>query len=544
MRHPLVHEVAYRSLLLARRRELHRRIGAWLEEHGGEDSLSEVAAHYRDGADLDRARELLPRAAERAARMNAQREALEAYRQAADLFEDDPERRAEMLERAAVQSFLSGSLQEAIAFISEARDLYERAGNQVLALNARRLRGRYYWLDGRGVEAEVEIDAAVEGLEALPPTAELALAYSYRSQLAFLSPDFSLGERLARRAIAVAEQVGSVEALAHALNNLGMCRAGLGDPAGLDDVRRSLALSLEHNLIDDASRAYTNMSGQGAAISIFTYEESEAFYEEMLAFDQRTAPGGNYEQWHLAGRSELWISVGRWDDAERQLRELATRAGANRYIQLDVAIFLSLLVGFRGRHDEALALVRPHVEVSVQIGDLQAYAPTFVALAHAEAGHGDAAAAVAAIERFVAVRGDTHEHNVSTWALFELADVATWLRRRGEADASDRAVAVLLRLAEHLEADVGRGGTPPELTVRSVLYRAAVLQLRNLAGEPVPDAAAFGSLAATLREHHRLFDAARVELWLAEASGGAPGAETVATLEELRAAPYLDRVQK
>ena len=318
-------------------------------------------------------------------------------------------------------------------------------------------------------------------------------------QLAFLSPDYPLGVRLARKAIAVAEQVGSVEAMAHALNNLGMCRAGMGEPDGIDEVRRSLALSLEHNLVDDAARAYTNLSGQGAAISVISYDEAEALYEEMLAFGQRTAPGGDYEQWHLAGRAELWIAAGRWDDAERTLRELMARSGANRYIRLDVAVFLALLVAFRGRYDEAVSLARPHAEVAVQIGDLQAYGPTFVALAHAEAGHGDAAASLAAIERFVEVRGDTHEHNVSSWALFELVDVATWLRRRGDAGAFDGAIAALRGLARHLETDVARGGTPPEVTVRSALYGAAVLQLRMLAGEADADAAAFSTFARSLR---------------------------------------------
>ncbi len=294
MRHPLVHEVAYRSLLVARRRELHRRIGAWLEEHVGDEALAAIAAHYRDGDELERARELLPRAAERAARLNAQHEAVDAYVQAADLFADDPARRALMLERASAHTFLAARIARALELVKEAIALYEEAGDRLRALNGRRLLGRYSWLDGRREDAEREIGAAVEGLEQLPPGPELALAYSYQSQLAFLQPDFTRGAQLADRAIEVAEQVGSVEALAHALNNRGMCRAGLGDPAGLEDVQRSLQIALEHNLVDDASRAYTNLSGQGVAIGFFTAEKQEALYDEMMEFDQRVAPGGNY----------------------------------------------------------------------------------------------------------------------------------------------------------------------------------------------------------------------------------------------------------
>lgn len=550
IRHPLVHEVAYRSMLVARRRELHRRIGAWLEAHGGDEALAEVARHYREGADLERARELLPRAAERAASVHARHEAIEAFLQAAELLDDDPARRAEMLERAAAQCFLLARLDEAIRHIGEARTLYERAGQERRALNARRLLGRYYWLEGRGAPAAAETDAAIAGLERLPQSAELALAYSYRSQLAFLAPEYDLGERLARRAIEVAEAVGSVEALAHALNNLGMCRSGLGDPGGVDDVRRSLALALEHNLVDDAARAYTNLSGQGTAIGFFPLAEAEALYDEMLAFDQRTVPGGgSYEQWHFAGRAEMWIATGRWDDAERLLRWMEPIvANANRYISLDVAAFLSILLSYHGRYEEAAAVIGPHVEVAVEIGDLQAYGPAFVAAAHAQRGQGNAPAAVEAIERGIRIRGETVEQNISTWLLFELTDVTTWLVRDGGVDSPlvQRALVALESLGGHLSTHSHLGGTPFELQVRRALRDAATAQGRILRGEPPDELAPLLRTAAdALRGAHRVFEAARSELWLAEATGDEFARHAArSTFEEFPAPPYLQRADR
>ena len=130
---------------------------------------------------------------------------------------------------------------------------------------------------------------------------------------------------------------------------------------------------------------------------------------------------------------------------------------------------------------------------------------------------------------------------MSSWALFEMVDVATWLRRRADPGVADRAVGALRRFARHLEPDVERGGTPPEVAVRSALYGAAALQLRLLAGEADADAAAFSTFAGSLRGEHRVFDAARIELWLAEATGADAGSEARATFEELRATPYLER---
>lgn len=542
IRHPLVQEVAYRSLLVARRRVLHGRIAVWLEEHGGDEALSAIAAHYRDADDRERAREFLPRAAERAARLNAQREALRWYLEAADLFDDEPGRRAEMLERAATQSYLLGDLQPAIDLVSEAGTLYEVAGDRLHALDCRRWLGRYYWMDGRGRQAEAEIIAAIEGLEQLPPSPELALAISYRSQLRMLMPDFVTGERLARQAIAVGEQVDSIETLTHAYNNLGMCMLGQGDPSGIDQVRHGLALALEHNLVDDASRAYTNLSGQGSAVSLFTYEEAEALYEEMLAYDRRVMPGGAYEQWHLAGQAELWIAVGRWDDAEPRLEELARIPGANRYVQVDIAAFHALVAAYRGRYAEAAAEVRPHVERAVQIADLQAYAPVFLALAHAERGGGEDAAAADALERGIRIRGDMHENSISSWYLFEAVDIATWLalvRPLGD-PLREHVVAVLTDFAHALEADIARGGTEPELLVRRALYGAAVAQLQSLSGKPDRDL--LRGYAADLRRAHRIFDAARIELWVAESTGKlALADEARLVFEQLGANPYVAR---
>src|SRR5207247_190403 len=86
-RHPLIHEVAYRSLLVSRRRELHGRVARWLEQGGGEEVLPALAAHYAQSADRAKAVEYLVRAADRASSVFAVREAARWYLEAAELTE-------------------------------------------------------------------------------------------------------------------------------------------------------------------------------------------------------------------------------------------------------------------------------------------------------------------------------------------------------------------------------------------------------------------------------------------------------------------------
>ena len=557
-RHPLIHEVTYRSLLLTRRRELHGRIAQWLEANAGDESLPAIAAHYHESDDLDKAREYLPKAAERAASLNALHEALTFYLQAAELFRDEPPRRAQMLEQAARQHYLLGDVETAIGVLEDAVSLYREAGEELRALDCQRWLGRYFWLDGRGAEAEAEIAGAIEGLEQLPVSRELALAYSFRAQARMLIPDYEGGVEWARKAIEIAEPMGATDALVHAFNNLGLSLWGLGDPAGIDYIRTSLAMAIEHNIPDEAGRAYVNHSGQGSALQPLPYAEAEALLDEAIGYAQRTQPGGAYDSWLQTGRGEFLFFVARWDEAQRQFQELAARSRADRYIQTNVIAFRALLAALRGQSESAAELVGTVVEPAIRIGDLQAYAPVLLAQSHARAGLTDATGALGALTRAIALRGNRHEPNISCWLLFESADIVTSLALPvGETDdtskAIDEGVRLLAAYATRIAPDASIGGTAAELLVRRALYGAAVEQLAVLAGG-LGRAAAVESggtpfpgreeSAQRFEDAHRFFDAARVRLWLAEEQGDPRlVGDGRSVFERLGAAGYLRRVE-
>jgi adenylate cyclase len=552
-RHPLIHEVAYRSLLLSTRRTLHGRIARWMEEHGADELLAELAQHYRASDDPAKARHYLPLAGEQAERLNASREALGWYQSAADAFGDEPARRAEMLEAAARQTYLIGDIDETTKLQHEAVDLYEGADAEVAALNARRWLGRYYWLQGNPEEADRQIRLAIAGLERLPPTPELAYAYSFHSQSLMLIPDIDAGEEWARKAIAVAEATGATGALVHAYNNLGSCLGWRGDPEGFVYLRRSLDLALEHNLTDDAGRAYANMSGQGNAIFPFPYAESEAFLREALGYAARTIPGGVFDQWIRNGWVEFLFVTARWSEADRAVETFNwTNSGA--YMQSAVASYRSMLASFRGQYDEGIEAIAAFTDAAVRIGDLQAIVPALLAVAHAEAGLGNDRVAVEALRRVIERRGTTREGPISCWFIFEATDVVSGILARdpGSADgASD--VGLLAEVAPRVAADVAMGAGDPQVAVMRAMCGAAAEQIGALCrgvGQAPPALGADRELpgradaVATLEREHRLFDAARARLWLAEGDADATGlADATRVFEELGAHPYLLRAQ-
>lgn len=122
-KHPLLQEVAYGTMLRARRAELHRKVAEaielWLTDRvPGYHAM--LAWHYGQGRDLERAEEYLFRAGREAVQAAASNEALHFFRQAAALYLQlhpeggDPRKLAELEKSVGIALMNRGSLVEAI----------------------------------------------------------------------------------------------------------------------------------------------------------------------------------------------------------------------------------------------------------------------------------------------------------------------------------------------------------------------------------------------------------------------------------------------
>ena len=75
-----------------------------------------------------------------------------------------------------------------------------------------------------------------------------------------LAGGYEEGIRIARESLQIADDLELDDIRARALNVIGFSRMTLGDPAGVDDMERAIAISLEHNLAEDAAIAYMNLA--------------------------------------------------------------------------------------------------------------------------------------------------------------------------------------------------------------------------------------------------------------------------------------------
>ncbi len=330
-----------------------------------------------------------------------------------------------MLEAAAQEIYLLGDPDRATKIQQDAVSFHEAAGNDRAAASARIWLGRYIWLLGDPDEAQRQNALAVEGLEKYGPSPELAMAYSFRAQSLMLVPEFEEAEHWARKAIEVAEATGATAALIHAYNNLGTCLMGLADASGIEYLRRSRDLAMEHHLPDEVGRANTNLAAQGSRIFPMPYEEMDQHLVEGMDYSGRTIPDGIFDRWIRAARSEFLVVTGPLAGGgagpvrprREQLRGLPqqprssacagcstpTAAGSTRPMQITAGV----------------------ADTALRIGDLQAVIPVLTTQFAIQIGTEEDAGAVASLREVIERRGDISETVLSPWFAFEAADGLT-----------------------------------------------------------------------------------------------------------------------
>lgn len=182
-KHALTHEVAYNSLLVQRRRELHRLIGGAIEELYV-DRLAEhyevLAHHFSRGDDRPKSLEYLTKAGAKAAQAHANREALGLYEQALTLVGADQSARADLLKNLAIVTQYLGDADASLRHAEAAVELYEKLGDKGNAVSVHlHIQMLYTWQwDGAREDMGLKhLEAAAALVEDAPDSVEKGLVY-------------------------------------------------------------------------------------------------------------------------------------------------------------------------------------------------------------------------------------------------------------------------------------------------------------------------------------------------------------------------------
>ena len=422
--HELIRETLYEDLALAERLELHRTIGAVIEELHRNDldpHLSEIAHHLTLAApigDVAAAIDYLVRAGDRAAGLLANEDAAGHYERALGLLGTgggaSAERRCELLLRLGDARWRAGDTRAARASFEEAVQLARRLGDgQMLA---RAALGYVIGLGGFLLFARFEAGATgigllEEALAALPPD-DSPLRARVLSRLAVeMSASYEVERRieLSTEAVEMSRRLGDSGALITALHAR---HWALGAPEmvheRLEGTKEMLAVAAELGSEEAAFLAHNSRfhcflelcDGPGIDVEITA----------LTGLAERLQQP--FYRWHGVCLQVIRASLdGRFDDAERLARE-ALRIARLRHSEYATYLYeyaqLHAIRWAQGRLDEHWPEIDDH-------GERFPWVPRWRdAIAAAE--RGDRSAAAAEIARHVG-RGFTDIPRDLLWLL-------------------------------------------------------------------------------------------------------------------------------
>jgi DNA-binding CsgD family transcriptional regulator/tetratricopeptide (TPR) repeat protein len=324
-RHELARRALEDSLSQSRQQSLHARVLSILAPRPGIPAAR--LAHHANGA--RNAQDVLrfaPVAAAQAASVGSHREAASHYRAALRYAEQlSAEDRVQLQERLSYECHLTGHHQQAIDIGRDALEIWRASGQRLKEGDTLRWLSSLSWFAGNRAEADKYGVDAIETLEALPPSPELAMAYCLRAELAMEAHEADSAIDWAQRAIALAEPWENSGILSQALNILGTVRIIGGDSSGWPDLERSLQFALVGALPERVAGSYTNHAAM--AVSCRRYEQASRYLQLGLAY----CVEHDLDTWWvymLAYRARMRFERGEWneasDDIEAVLRHPRT----------------------------------------------------------------------------------------------------------------------------------------------------------------------------------------------------------------------------
>ena len=444
--HILVRDVAYAQIPRARRAERHRAAAAWIASVAGdrvEDEAEILAHHYttaldlvtaagsRDTADLEEtALRFLTLAGERALGLDIAR-AGQHFERALSFTPPGHPQRPAVLVRWADAIRAANRHAEALAALSEAFALLGERGETLAAARALTVLANVQWQLG-DQSSRASASEAVGLLESLPPGPDLVDAYAEVSRQEHLSGEYRESVASGERALELARTLG-LEEPAKPLGYVGASRLTLGGVAGLEEMRRSVALAVRSGQAREAAILTNNLAD--ATASIEGPAAALALYRQGIESAERRGIA-EIALWMSTEAAGQMIRAGLLDEALAWAERVAARFAADADIvgQVRSRCVQSLVLAYRGRAAEALPLIDWAGEAAAAGSAIESLILALQIGGVVHLAVGDRAGAVERIGRLL---GDPHA--VESWTfLFHFPDAVRTAVGAGEVGLAER----------------------------------------------------------------------------------------------------------
>ncbi len=347
---PQVLDCLYQEISQMRRQRYHERAAEVLASIPGTTS-DELAHHYSMAGLSEPARRYLEAAGDDSAELGSCERAAERYERALSFWPKE-ERAAQrrLLLKLGDAYFNGGKWSWAQESFLEARGIVERPEEDV-PISIRISPTLWYLGDVGGARAELE-----KALRILGPseTDEAAAALNWLATIRLDEGDPDGSAQAAEKALEIAKRTGDQTELEFALNNLGWTEAVRGRwELGIVYILQELELHAGGgvpydyaNSLDDAATYYT--------LFLPDYPKALGYAEKAVEIARRIGNRPAEVRWRLH-RGWTLRDMGRWDEAEREVREILALAEEESYDTITpwIRLFRGQLAGLRGDLAEA-----------------------------------------------------------------------------------------------------------------------------------------------------------------------------------------------
>jgi len=361
----IVRDVVHEEVGPFRRRKLHSVVGLALEKVYAEnidEHLGELALHFLEGGDKEKALDYFLKAGEKAASIYANSEADSYFQSALGLLEEkegELQKKAHVLEALGDIKRLVGEYDLCEKYWDDSLLLWTQLHEKETVSRIHRKIANLLWESkGETERAQERFERALKNLENEPESVELARLHADTSRLLWQTGNIDKALLSAEKALELAEKKNAPEVIAEAYLNLALVFTSKGDrKKSLQCLTKALKMALDNAYTETALRAYNNlanevvdveiekgydywekgfelakkvghvrwMSWMGTAVAanylgVGDMNKALLFAEQSVALDKKTRNLSNLSL-SLAGLGYIYLILGQFDEAERYLNE-------------------------------------------------------------------------------------------------------------------------------------------------------------------------------------------------------------------------------
>jgi len=261
-----------------------------------DEHLGELAYHFLEAGDKDKALDYFLKAGEKAQKVYAHDEVFSYLQHAFELLEekgDNFESKARITESLGDVKAWTGNFDACMEYWNKSLGLWNLLGDKKSVSRLHVKMARELWdVAGDKERASEHHRAALDILEKEPESVELATLYEDIEHMLWRTGELTKPLSYVQKALQLSEKLGNSEILAESYNDLGALSWASGEhDKALEYSKQGLKIAIENNCIKATLRLYVNLG----SYYLWTGDFQKAFETAQAGFDLAKKVGEMFE---------------------------------------------------------------------------------------------------------------------------------------------------------------------------------------------------------------------------------------------------------